>query len=70
MSGPHTQPSPSERADDIPRIEQALRQAVQDALRLHRLHGNSVAVWRNGRVEWVPPEQIPVEESGRHERQP
>jgi hypothetical protein len=52
--------TPAERVDDIPRILQALREAVQEALRQHKLNGNPVAVWRNGRVEWVAPEDIPI----------
>jgi hypothetical protein len=51
---------PSERVNDIRRIERALRQAVRDALHRHKLAGNPVAVWRNGRVIWIPPEEIPV----------
>ena len=51
--------SPVERVADLPRIERALRLAVREALRDHKLAGNPVAVWRNGRVEWIPPEEIP-----------
>jgi len=58
---PHTDLTPAERADDIPRAVRALREAVQDALRLHKLAGNPVAVWRDGRVEWIQPEDIPVQ---------
>jgi hypothetical protein len=28
-------------------------------LRDHKLAGNPVVVWRNGRVEWISPEEIP-----------
>jgi hypothetical protein len=51
--------SPVERVGDLPRIARALRLAVREALRDHKLAGNPVAVWRDGRVEWVPPEEIP-----------
>ena len=51
--------SPVERVADLPRIARALRLAVREALRNHKLAGNPVAVWRNGRVEWIPPEEIP-----------
>ena len=50
---------PVERVADLPRIARALRLAVREALRDHKLAGNPVAVWRNGRVEWIPPEEIP-----------
>lgn len=51
--------TPAERVDDIPRITHALRQAVREALRVHKLMGNPVAVWNNDRVEWIQPEDIP-----------
>lgn len=35
------------------------REAVQEALRRHKLAGNPVAVWRDARVEWIQPEDIP-----------
>lgn len=52
--------SPLERIHDIPRILTALRQAVQEALLSHKLAGNPVAIWKDGRVEWVQPADIPV----------
>ena len=55
------QPPPSERVEDIPRILEALREAVREALLRHKQAGNPVAVWRDGRVVWIPPEDIPVE---------
>lgn len=58
---PQTDLTPAERADDIPRIVRALREAVQDALQRHKLAGNPVAVWRDARVEWIQPEDIPVQ---------
>lgn len=51
--------SPAERVHDIPRILRALRQAVREALLAHKRAGNPVAVWKDGRVEWVKPEDIP-----------
>lgn len=65
MTGRPLAASPlSERLTDIPLIEAALARAVQDALRLHKLAGNPVAEWRDGRVVWVAPEDIPVGEEG------
>jgi len=52
-------PAPADRVDDLPTIQKALRQAVQEALLRHKRDGNPVAVWRNSRVEWVQPEDIP-----------
>ena len=41
-------------------IDLALKQAVQSALLRHKQVGNPVAVWRDGKVVWIPPEEIPV----------
>ena len=59
-------PTPAERAGDLERIERALREAVRDALQRHKRDGDPVAVWREGRVVWLSPDQIPSvdEESG------
>jgi hypothetical protein len=40
------------------RLIDAAQKAVRAALREHKLMGNSIAVWRNGRVVLLPPEQI------------
>jgi hypothetical protein len=40
-------------------IEKVLQRAVQEALLRHKHAGNPVAVWRDGRVVWIPPEEIP-----------
>ena len=42
-------------------IDKALALAVQDALWRHKQLGNPVAIWRDGKVVWIPPEEIPVE---------
>lgn len=51
-----------ERLADIKLIEAAVIRAVQGALLHHKRAGNPVAVWRNGRVEWLRPQDIPAEE--------
>jgi len=51
--------TPAERVHDVPRILRALRLAVREALRAHKLAGNPVAVWQEGRVVWIQPEDIP-----------
>ena len=38
----------------------AVQKAVRAALREHKLAGNSIAVWRNGKVVLLPPEKIEV----------
>lgn len=52
---------PIHRITDIPRILEALNLARQDALRLHKRMGYPIAVWRDGRVVWIPPEEIEVD---------
>ena len=59
--------TPAERAGDLERIERALRAAIQDALLRHKRDGDPVAVWRGGRVVWLPPEQIPDFDEKSHE---
>jgi hypothetical protein len=37
------------------------REAVREALLFHKRNGNSIAVWRDGHVVIVPPEDIIVD---------
>jgi len=39
-------------------IEGVLRHAVREALLMHKRLGNSVAVWRDGQVVLLSPEEI------------
>ena len=44
-------------------IDEVLRRAnlgVSEALRDHKLYGNPVAMWRDGGVVLVPPEEIQI----------
>jgi hypothetical protein len=54
------QQTPVQRVEDLEAIKSALGQAVGEALLKHKQAGNPVAVWRNGQVVWVKPEDIPV----------
>jgi hypothetical protein len=49
-----------ERLRDSALIEQALGRAVREALRQHKQAAHPVAVWRDGQVVWIAPEDIPV----------
>jgi hypothetical protein len=40
------------------RIDEALSLAAQDAIRKHELHNAPVVIWRNGRTEWVPAQEL------------
>ncbi len=48
-------------------IEGILCEAVRRALVEHKRAGNPVAVWQNGRVVILQPEEIPVDENGERE---
>lgn len=37
------------------------QEAVREALTVHKKLGNSIAVWRDGKVVIVPPEEIVVD---------
>jgi hypothetical protein len=51
----------NERVGNIARNRRAMGEAIQQALLEHKRAGNPVAVWRNGQVVWIPPEDIPEE---------
>lgn len=61
--------SPADRVADLPKIQEALGRGVRDALRRHKQAHNPVVTWRDGRVVWVAPEDIPIDlEEPRTER--
>ena len=43
------------QADEVERI---FKRAVEHELSIHKRLGNPVAVWRNGKVTIIPPEEI------------
>lgn len=45
----------------LDRIQKALGAAVREALLRHKREGNPVAVWRDGKVVWIEPRDIPVD---------
>ena len=59
MSKPERAMSADERVQDAKVVEDALTKAVSDALRRHRQAGNPVPEWRDGKLRWVAPEEIP-----------
>ena len=44
-------------ADKTPILE-ALRKAAWEALRVHRAADQPLAIWRDGRVVWVTPDEF------------
>ena len=51
----------NERVANIPRNRHAMGLGIRDALLQHKRAGNPVAVWRDERVVWVQPEDIPAD---------
>ncbi len=41
-------------------IDNALKKAVQEALVRHKQAGNPIVVWRDGKIVWLKPDEIPV----------
>jgi hypothetical protein len=42
-------------------IEAVLRRAVNHALLMHKRAGNPIAAWKDGKVVWIPAEEIEVQ---------
>ena len=42
-------------------IDNALKKAVQEALVRHKQAGNPIVVWRDGKIVWLKPKEIPVQ---------
>ena len=59
MSNTEREDAADERVQDVKLVEEALARAVGDALRAHKRAGNPVPEWRDGKVRWVAPEDIP-----------
>lgn len=41
-------------------IDAAVNAAIRDALLEHKRAGNPIASWKDGKVVWIAPEDIPV----------
>jgi len=63
-------PTLHEFFDDGQAIDEALKEAARDARRLHKALGNPMATWADGRVVWVQPEDIRVDDEPLQERRP
>lgn len=48
---------------DRPRVQKALRDAVQKAIRFHKLMGQPIVVWQDGKVVEIPADEIQLEET-------
>jgi hypothetical protein len=43
-------------------VEAAVKLAVRDALIQHKRTGNPICVWRDGKVVWIPADEIQIDE--------
>ena len=59
MSNLERADSAAQRVQDVNVVEEALARAVGDALRAHKRAGNPVPEWRDEKVRWLTPEEIP-----------
>lgn len=46
--------------EDQDRVVKAIQKGIKDALLKHKQAGNPVCGWKDGKVIWVSPENIPV----------
>jgi hypothetical protein len=42
-------------------VERAVQESVREAMLEHKRLGLPAVGWRDGRVVWVPPEEIPID---------
>ena len=42
------------------KVREIIQSGINDALRKHKLAGNPVCGWKNGKVFWVQPEDIVI----------
>ena len=47
---------------DMEALDAAVQRAVRKALLVHKKLGNPVATWKDGKVVWIPPDEIEVED--------
>jgi hypothetical protein len=47
-----------ERMRDSEGIAKAMEEAIRDTVREHKLLGYPIVVWQDGKVVWIPPEEI------------
>jgi hypothetical protein len=40
-------------------VEAAIRESVREALQMHKRLGLPVVTWQDGKVAWIPADQIP-----------
>jgi hypothetical protein len=46
---------------EVTPVTDALTRGIRQAMAVHKRLGHSVVVWRDGKVVWLPAEEIPVD---------
>lgn len=54
--------SVAERMRDVEGMKKAMAEAVHETVREHKLLGYPIVVWKDGKVVWIPPEEIVLSE--------
>lgn len=54
--------NPSESINNTELILSAINHSIRNAVLQHKRAGNPIATWRDGKVVWIPAEEIEVEE--------
>jgi hypothetical protein len=70
MTMSKAEPTLAELFEDGRAIDEALLEAARDARRFHKAIGNPMATWLDGRVVWVQPEDIRVDDDSSDEPEP
>jgi hypothetical protein len=56
-----------ECVEHIDAILEAMQRVAREALLRHKREGRPIMVWRDGRVEWIQPEDFPVDDTPKQE---
>lgn len=51
-------------------IDEALKEAARYARRLHKALGNPMATWEDGKIVWVQPDDIRIDDDTEREPDP
>jgi hypothetical protein len=63
MSTTHNQDRLVQLRAEVAVVEAAMQQAACDALLAHKRTGQPVVIWQDGKVVWVPADQIPFDDA-------
>ncbi len=47
--------------NDSKKVTKIIQAGIKAALMKHKQAGNPICEWRDNKIVWIPPEQIPIE---------